>query len=206
VDRQQDVVSKDIELGRVILDVTRTASEHGVRIPGDLSMLGKTLLNLDRVGRTLDPEFDPNAAIRTHVAGILRKRMWKQASPGRVAASLLEMNDFIQELPTRLNRSLDLLASNRVQFKVDAFDEVYLMEGLQKIANRITLGLVLAALIVSAAMLMRVETEFSVFGYPGLAMILFIAAVAGGLALVVSIARTDETQGEDREPGGPGRR
>jgi ubiquinone biosynthesis protein len=205
VDRQQDVVSKDIELGRVVLGVTRTASEHGVRIPGDLSMLGKTLLNLDRVGRTLDPEFDPNEAIRTHVADILRQRMWKQASPGRIAASLLEMNDFIQELPTRMNRTLDLLANNRVRIKVDAIDEVFLMEGLQKIANRITLGLVIAALIVGAAMLMRVETGFTLLGYPGLAMILFIAAVAGGLALVVSIARTDETKRDRHDPGGPHR-
>lgn len=198
VDRQQGVVAKDIELGTVVLGVLRTASEHGVRIPGELSMLGKTLLNLDRVGRTLDPEFDPNQAIRTHVADILRQRMWKQASPGRVAASLLEMTDFVQELPTRLNRTLDLFANNRVRFKVDAFDEVHLIEGLQKIANRITLGLVMAALIVSAALLMRVETEFTILGYPGLAMIFFVAAVAGGVALVVSIARTDETKKQGR--------
>jgi len=47
VDSQQGVVAKGIELGKVVLGVTRTASEHGVRIPADLSMLGKTLLNLD---------------------------------------------------------------------------------------------------------------------------------------------------------------
>jgi ubiquinone biosynthesis protein len=206
VDRQQGVVAKDIELGKVVLGVTRMASEHGVRIPGDLSMLGKTLLNLDRVGRTLDPEFDPNQAIRTHVAGILRQRMWNQASPGRIAASLLEMNDLIQELPTRLNKTLDLLASNRVRFKVDAFDEMYMMEGLQKIANRITLGLVMAALIVGAALLMRVETDFTLLGYPGLAMILFIGAVAGCFALVVNIVSTDETSARGHERTGPGRR
>ncbi len=206
VDRQQGVVAKDIELGKVVLGVTRTASEHRMRIPGDLSMLGKTLLNLDRVGRTLDPEFDPNQAIRTHVANILRQRMWKQASPGRVAASLLEMNHLIQELPTRLNKTLDLVSSNRVQFKVDAFDEVYMMEGLQKIANRITLGLVMAALIVGAAMLMQVETNFTLLGYPGLAMILFIGAVIGGVALVVGIVRSDETSTESHHRTGPGRR
>jgi len=206
VDRQQGVVAKDIELGKVVLGVTRTASEHGIRIPGDLSMLGKTLLNLDRVGRALDPEFDPNQAIRTHVADIVRQRMWQQASPGRIAASLLEMNDFLQELPTRLNKTLDLLATNRVRFKVDAFDEAYMMEGLQKIANRITLGLVVAALIVGAAMLMQVETRFTLLGYPGLAMILFIAAVAGGFALVVSIVRTDETSAESHDGTDPGHR
>ncbi len=204
VDRQQGVVAKDIELGRVVLGVTRTASEHGVRISGDLSMLGKTLLNLDRVGRTLDPEFDPNEAIRTHVAGILRKRMWKQASPGRVAASLMELNDFIQELPTRLNKTLDLFADNRVRIRVDAFDENYMMEGLQKIANRITLGLIMAALIVGAALLMRVDTSFTLLGYPGLAMILFVAAVAGGFTLAVSIVRSDDTSAKGHDRMGPG--
>jgi hypothetical protein len=166
-------------------------------------MLGRTLLNLDRVGRTLDPAFDPNEAIRTHVADILRQRMWKQASPGRVAASLREMNDFVQEIPTRLNRTLDLLASSQVRLRVDAFDEVYMMEGLRKIANRITLGLVVAALIMGAAMLMRVETNFTLLGYPGLAMILFMGAVAGGFALVASIVRTDESSARDH--GGQGR-
>jgi ubiquinone biosynthesis protein len=153
VDRQQGVVAKGIELGKVVLGVTRTASEHGVRIPGDLSMLGKTLLNLDRVGRTLD-----------------------------------------------------LLASNRVRFEVDAFDKVYMMEGFQKIANRSTLGLVMAALVVGAALLMQVETNLTLLDYPGLAMILFIDAVAGGFALVVSIVRTDETPARGHDQTGPGRR
>lgn len=66
------------------------------------------------------------------------------------------------------------------------------MEGMQKIANRITLGLVLAALILGAAMLMRVETSFRIFGYPGLAMLLFLAAACGGAALAYSILFRDE--------------
>ena len=64
-------------------------------------------------------------------------------------------------------------------------DEGAVIEGLQKVANRITLGLILAALIVGAAMIMRVETSFRLFGYPGLAMILFIMAGTGGLWLAV---------------------
>jgi ubiquinone biosynthesis protein len=64
-------------------------------------------------------------------------------------------------------------------------DANLLMEGLQKIANRIATGLILAALIVGASLLMRVDTPFRIFGYPGLAMLLFLAAAAGGFWLVV---------------------
>ena len=75
--------------------------------------------------------------------------------------------------------------NNKLKITVDALDEDLLMAGLQKIANRITLGLILAALIVGASMLMRIETNFTIFGYPGLAALFFLAASAGGVALAV---------------------
>ena len=66
-----------------------------------------------------------------------------------------------------------------------------MLEGLQKVANRISLGLILAALIVGASMLMRIETPFKIFGYPGFAMIFFLLAAIAGVALVITIVMTD---------------
>ena len=44
------------------------------------------------------------------------------------------------------------------------------------------MGVILAALVVGAALMMRVPTSFTLFGYPGIAMIFFLLAAAGGLA------------------------
>ena len=63
--------------------------------------------------------------------------------------------------------------------------------GLQKVANRITLGLLLASLIVGAALLMRVETSFRILGYPAFAMIFFMVAATGAMWLAISIIRSD---------------
>jgi hypothetical protein len=65
------------------------------------------------------------------------------------------------------------------------------MEGIQKIANRITLGVILASLIIGAALIMRVETSFRIFGYPGLAVIFFLIAAIGAIALALNIVFTD---------------
>ncbi|HZI66524.1 MAG TPA: AarF/ABC1/UbiB kinase family protein, partial [Thermoanaerobaculia bacterium] len=105
--------------------------------------------------------------------------------------SLLEAKDFIEKLPGRVNKVLDILSNNELRLNVDAIDEALLIDGLHKIANRIALGLILAALIVGAAVLMQVPTRFQLFGYPGLAILLFLAAALGGMALVVSIVATD---------------
>jgi len=155
-------------------------------------MLGKTLLNLDQVSRTLAPDFDPNGAIRRNAGEVLQQRLIKSATPANIISSLLETKDFLERLPSRVNRILDRVADNEIELKVDAIDETRLMEGLQKIANRITLGLVLAALIVGAAMLMSVPTDFRIMGYPGLAIIFFLLAAGGGVALVLNILFYDE--------------
>jgi hypothetical protein len=55
---------------------------------------------------------------------------------------------------------LDEVADGQFGVKVDTgIDPEHVMLGLQKIANRIATGLVLAALIIGAAMLMRIETS-----------------------------------------------
>jgi len=187
----QGVTVEQIDTGRVILELIRQAGLTGLRLPAELTLLGKTLLNLDIVATVLAPDADFNGIIRENASDIMRKRLVKSATPGNVFSTVLEMNEFVQRLPVRLNRVLDKVAENELSLRVDAFDEVQLMEGMQKIANRITLGLVLAALILGAAMLMRVETSFRIFGYPGLAMLLFLAAVIGGVLLAYNIVFRD---------------
>jgi ubiquinone biosynthesis protein len=187
VQLHRDSTMGQIDVGRVVVEITRISGENGARQPSELTLLGKTLLNLDRVAATLAPGFDVNAAIRRNAASVMQRRMLRQASPTQALSAILEMNEFVQHLPSRLNRVLDNLAENRLRVRVDAIDEAELISGLQKIANRITTGLVLAALILGAAMLMRVETTFRILGYPGLAMLLFIAALIGVGVVVYDI-------------------
>ena len=183
---------EEIQVGLAVMNISRIAAETGVRLAPELTLLGKTLLNLDGVGRTLAPKFDPNAAIRRHAAELMNQRMLKSLAPGNIFAGMIEMKDFADRLPGRANKILDTLAENRLALKLDTgVDAGLVTRGLQKVANRIATGLVVAALIVSAAMLMQVPTNFTIFGYPGFAMVLFLAAVAFGVALVASIVRTD---------------
>jgi uncharacterized membrane protein len=126
----------------------------------------------------------------------MRDRMQKSGSSGGIFRGLLETKDFVERLPKRLNTILDRVADNDLSIKVDAIDERRLIEGMEKIANRITLGLILAALVVGAAMLMSVPTNFRIFGYPGIAMVFFLAAAAGGIMLVVNILMVDAKRPE----------
>jgi ubiquinone biosynthesis protein len=185
-----------MQAGKVVLAITKIAGENGVRIPSEMTMLGKALLNLDAIGRTLDPKFDPNAAVRRRAAELTRRRMGQAVSNVSVFGALLETKDFMERLPGRANKILEIVANNELSLKVDAIDEKLLLEGFQKIANRITVGLILGALIVGAALLMRVETSWKILGYPGLAILFFLAAAGGGLWLTFQILLADHHTGK----------
>jgi predicted unusual protein kinase regulating ubiquinone biosynthesis (AarF/ABC1/UbiB family) len=139
----------------------------------------------------LAPDFDVNDAIRRNATNLMRRRMMKAASPSSLFASVLDVKEFAERLPGRVNRILDSVAGNDLRLKVEIIDRGSIIDGFQKVANRIALGLVLAALIVGAAMLMRVQTSFTILGYPGFAMLLFIAAAGGGFWMAWTILAGD---------------
>jgi ubiquinone biosynthesis protein len=192
VTQHQGTNVEEIDAGRVVLEITRISGETGFRLPPEFTLIAKTLLNLDQIVHTLDPGFDPNASIRQHATEITRERMMKSLSPGNLFNTMIEARSLLEKLPARVNKFLDAIANNEMQIKVDAIDETKLMEGFQKIANRITMGLVLAAIIVGAALMMKVETAFTIFGYPGIAIIFFFIAAGAGLFLVYNILFKDE--------------
>jgi len=197
----QDATLGELQVGKVFLDMAKHAGESGIRVPPELSVLGKALLNLDGIGRILAPDFDPTASIQRNSSRIMRQRMLKTVSPGNVYGSLLEVKDLVTRFPARVNKILDAAADNKLGLKLDTgLDAHGFMMGLQTVANRITVGLILAALIVGAAMLMNVPTRFTIFGYPALAMLFFLGAAAGGLVLLLRIAVADRRKRREAAP------
>jgi predicted unusual protein kinase regulating ubiquinone biosynthesis (AarF/ABC1/UbiB family) len=191
VSRYQDVALEQLQVGRVVMEISRTAGAHGIQLPSELTLLGKTLLNLDEVGRTLAPEFNVNAALREEGPRLMQERMRQSMSPGNMFTAALETKEFLEHLPGRVNKFLDAVTNNELKLNIEVIDEGAVIHGLQKVANRITLGLLLASLIVGAAMLMRVETSFRLFGYPGFAMVFFLVAAGGALWLAFDIVTSD---------------
>jgi predicted unusual protein kinase regulating ubiquinone biosynthesis (AarF/ABC1/UbiB family) len=191
VAEQQNATLRTMNIGKAILEVGRSATQTGLYIPTELSLLGKTLLQLDQVGRTLEPDFDPNESIRRNASQILNQCLKSSFTEGKVFSTLLEAKNFLGTLPLRLNKILDAVGNAELNVIVKPSETEFLVESARKVANRITMGLVLAALIVGAALLMRVPSTFELFGYPGLAIACFLAAASGGFWLVLSILWQD---------------
>lgn len=187
----RDATLEDIRFGRVVVEMIRIAAENGIRPAPELSMMGKALLNLDETSRLIDPTFNPNELVRNYIQNLTSRRILQNLSPASVLSSGLELYDFFQKLPARLNLILEKLTSEQFEIRVRAFDETAFLTNMQKIANRITVGVVLAALIIGAALMMQVQTSFTLLGYPGIAVVMFFLAAILGFFVVGRIILED---------------
>lgn len=182
VNQQKEV--GDLEVGRIVLEIQRISGNSGLRLPANLALVGKTLVNLDTIAKKLAPDFNPNEAIQRHSADLIRRRMRDRVSLGNLFQNSLEMAEIAAQLPKRINEVLTQIGDQGIRLNVAAIDEAKFIRGFHKIANRITSGLIIAALIIGAALIMRVKSEYTLLGYPALAIILFLAAATGAGVLL----------------------
>ncbi len=184
-------VHDDLGAGELLLALARQSVESGLRPPPELAALGRTLLALEGSAKRLDPALRPNVVVRERLDDLLRHRLGEEFSRKRLRSRLLELAEFGARLPQQLRDALEPIAQNRLRVRISGLGEARLLENLQKIANRISAGLISAGLVVAAALTLRIEAGPRLLGYPALALTLFLTAFGLGAALVVSALRSD---------------
>ena len=191
-----DADARDINTGRLIFTVIGIANSNDLKAPSELTMLAKTMLHLDAITRKLDPEFDPNETIRDYAEQLMSQKLAQKFHPRNFYPALLDLNQLLIELPHRSREILDHAANGKLAVSIKLSQAEEFLSGMHKIANRITVGVVIAALLVSSSLMMRVETTFRIFGYPGIAVAGYILASAAAFYLVGNIMLRDR---KDRE-------
>lgn len=181
-----------LPLGRVVQGLVLISFQHHIQIPSEMMLLGKTLLNLEPICRQLDPDMDPVATMREMAVSLLGQQISRDLNAPRVLAAGLELRSLLNEVPANLRRILGRASSNefRLGIQIDKAEEM--QAAIQKVASRITLGLITAALIVGSAFLLTVEAGFRLWGYPVFALVGFVLAAGLGLYLVGKIILVDK--------------
>jgi ubiquinone biosynthesis protein len=180
--------------GRSLAEVAMAASSCGLRPGPTLSMLAKSLLNLDQVARTLDPDARIDELIENHVAAVMRSRMLETARPAKLLRSALDAAAFAEQLPGRLNKVLESVAEGRLTLRLEGLDEVSVIRGAQKMANRVVAGVMIAAFVVAAALFSGTPNGTTVWGYPVLTIVFLGLAVLIGVWVAVGVMRRDVPQ------------
>lgn len=194
IQESENQIAKDLKTGRTLIEINQMAAKQNIHIPVNLNVLGKILLNMDQIVATLTPEYDMQKTVKEYVKYLMQKKVKDNIKPGNLMELFLEMKDLTENLPFRLNKFSENLAENKIRVKVDTIDEERFTDAFQKVANRITAGLIIAALIMGAALMARIPSSWTIGGYPAFAFLLFVFAALIGLFLLYQILFKDKKQ------------
>ena len=183
-----DATASDINTGQLIFNVIAVGNNNDLKAPPELAMLAKTLLHLDAITRRLDPEYDPQHVIREYAEQLMTQKLRQKFDPRNFYAAMLDLNQLILDLPHRAREIIDLTAVGKLTFGLKLVQAEEFLAGIHKVANRITVGIIVAAIVIASALMMRTA--------PALALIGYVASALIGLYLVVSVLIQDRRDQE----------
>jgi len=196
VDEYHGISLKQLSLGGMLSDTVAILRRHHIKMPADLTLLVKAFISLEGMGRELDPDFNMadealpilEQTLRARYRPVsLVKRSWRAAS---------EALSLVADLPHDLSRLLRAARRGRLEVHIDVTHLKHVGNQLDGAANRLVVGIVVAALIIGSSIVMTVSGGPTLLGLPLFGLIGYLGAAAGGIWLLLSILKSRKA---DRE-------
>ena len=196
VDQYHGVALKQLSRGAMLSDLVAILRQHQLTLPADLTMLIKAFISLEGMGRELDPDFDMASEAMPLLEQALRKRYMPASLLKRGRWAVGEALALIADLPRDLSRLLRAARRGRLEIHIDITHLRRFGNQLDSAANRLVIGIVVAALIIGSSIVMTVPGGPSLLGLPFFGLLGFFGAVIGGIWLMLSIWKSSKA---DRE-------
>lgn len=189
IDLYATVPIRDLNLGRLLLDVTFSMRAHGLGIRPDLATMIKALITLEGVARQLYPDLDVLAEAEPYIHDIVARRysfesIWRNLSD-HLAALFTARGRF----PKRLSRIVEQLEHGDLRIRFEHQNLKELQQTLENTFNRLTFGIIIAALLIGSSMIITTGIAPHLFGYPAFGIIGYLVSGVLGLWLVYNIIR-----------------
>jgi ubiquinone biosynthesis protein len=181
---------KQVRFSALLNDLTTIMRENHLSVPPDLTMLFKALITLEGLGRQLDPDFQIVGHLTPFVKKIIIDRympanLYKRGKRG--AANVL---DALTGLPRDVSQVLREAGRGRLRLNLELKRLDHFGHQLDHSTNRLTLGLITAALIVGSSIVMTVKGGPTLFGLPAFGFMGFFLAFVIGIMLLISVWRS----------------
>ena len=192
VDQYHGTPLAQLNLGEMLADVTTILREHHLGLPSDMALLIKAFITLEGMGRSLDPEFHMTTEALPLLKQVVRARYQPKVMANRAWQTLRRTLAVAEQLPHDVSRLLRNARRGKVHVGIELAHLKRVGDQIDRAANRLTMALVIAALIIGSSIVMTVKGGPTLFGLPAFGFIGFASAFVGGLWLVRAIWRSSK--------------
>jgi ubiquinone biosynthesis protein len=169
---------KNVNLGKLLMSSSSIAARHHLTLPSELMLFFKSIVAIEGMGRRIDKDFD----FLQHSLEFAAELVKTQFDPNRMMNDMTqvarESKNFLNTLPRQLNFFIRKLNSPHHSFRIDIKDFDDLKKSIEVSFNLLFLGVIIAALIISASMILATHAEEGLWGLPTASSVLYSIAAA----------------------------
>ena len=138
-----DIPMKQIKLGAVIKEVFDIAYEHELQLPNEISILGKTIITIEKIISGLDPTFSIMSAVEPFGKRLIQERMQPSFIAKKTWEQVMDNAEILSELPQDVKDVATTLKKGKLRFDINVSDLPFFMRRLDKISNRLSFSIIL---------------------------------------------------------------
>jgi ubiquinone biosynthesis protein len=189
IDAYYDFSLKDIQIGELILSIMNLLNEHRLRIRPDFALMSRAMLALEGLGKELAPNFNLIEEARPLVTELVKERWSIKTLRENLRSQGLTLYDLVQDFPSKVQALFRKMDRGDLTFTFKHTGLSALNNTLERISNRVTFGIILAAMIVGSSMIITTGVKPLLFGFPALGVVGYLVSGILGLWLIVNILR-----------------
>jgi ubiquinone biosynthesis protein len=144
---------KEINFGKVMNESVDIIVRFGLRIPPGIYLLIKSLITIERVAVTLNPDIDFANEMRPYAVELMKE----QYNPKRIASevfdSIKEYYRLLKEFPSEINEIIYKIKEGRFKTMIELKGFEPLTEHVDLASNRMSAAIIVAALIIGASII-----------------------------------------------------
>jgi ubiquinone biosynthesis protein len=171
-----------INTGEGLADLQRLCLQHGIALPTSFALVGKTLAQAESIARSLDPTLDPVEILRSEGWTVMAEESEKRLEPNQLLAFTFTQLQPLLRLPRRVSALVEKIETGSLKVGIAPVELQDFEHLLRSTANRVGAALIIAALLISSALMASVNHAIAVVG--------FCVAAAMALYMLWRIART----------------
>jgi ubiquinone biosynthesis protein len=178
-----------VNVGRLFLDLIGILRQHNVELRSDYVFMLKSLMAIEGVGQHLYPKFDVIEQARPFIKRLALERFNPVTALQYFISNISKLSKLLGSLPERSEKILKTIEGERLSIRIQHQGLERMNSSIYLAGNRITFGLVIAALIIGSSMIITSGVGPFLFGYPVLGILGFLFSVVLGLWLIIQMIR-----------------
>lgn len=164
-------------------------NEYDVILPRDLMMVLRTISMIDDVGKALYPDFNTTEILKPYVTRMVADMLKPKRIISKSTSAFMDIQHLSKKLPESLLNFFSIVEDGHVNIALDSDEVDHLTIMASHIVNEVVIAIITAALIMGSSLVMLIDSDVRILGYPILGFIGFTFSAIFGFVLIVMIFR-----------------